>query len=87
MFLLTGLLAGMYPALVLSRFNPVETLYGKLRFGGKNLLAKSLVVLQFTLATFLAIATVIIYSQFSYLVNCLAISAFPATPLLAIYRA
>lgn len=69
MFLLTGLLAGIYPALVLSRFNPVETLYGKLRFGGKNLLAKSLVVLQFSLATFLVIATVIIYSQFSFLVN------------------
>ncbi|HYE56200.1 MAG TPA: ABC transporter permease [Chitinophagaceae bacterium] len=69
MFLLTGLLAGIYPALVLSRFNPVQTLYGKLRFSGKNLLAKSLVVLQFALATFLVIATVIVYSQFSYLVN------------------
>jgi len=69
MFLLTGLLAGIYPALVLSRFNPVETLYGKLRFGGRNLLARSLVVLQFALATFLVIATVIIYSQFSFLVN------------------
>ncbi|MDQ3276784.1 MAG: ABC transporter permease [Bacteroidota bacterium] len=69
MFLLTGLLAGIYPALVLSRFNPVETLYGKLRFGGKNLLAKSLVVLQFSLATFLVIASVVVYSQFSYLVN------------------
>ena len=69
MFLLTGLLAGFYPALVLSRFNPVETLYGKLRFGGRNLLAKILVVLQFSFATFLVIATIIIYSQFSYLVN------------------
>lgn len=69
MFLLTGLLAGFYPALVLSRFKPVETLYGKLRFGGRNWLARSLVVLQFALATFLIIATVVIYSQFSYLVN------------------
>lgn len=69
MFLLTGLLAGIYPALVLSRFRPVETLYGKLRFGGRNLLSKGLVVLQFSLATFLVIATVIIYSQFSFLLN------------------
>jgi putative ABC transport system permease protein len=69
MFLLTGLLSGFYPSLVLSRFNPVETLYGKHRFSGKNLLAKGLVVLQFSLATFLIIATVIFYSQFSYLVN------------------
>lgn len=69
MFLLTGLLAGFYPALVLSRFNPVDTLYGRQRFAGKNYLSKGLIVLQFTLATFLIIATIVIYSQFSYLVN------------------
>ena len=69
MFLITGLLAGIYPALVLSRFNPVATLYGKLRFSGKNLFAKGLVVLQFSLATFLVISTVIIYSQFRFLIN------------------
>lgn len=69
MFLLTGLLAGFYPALVLSRFNPVDTLYGRQRFAGKNYLSKGLIVLQFTLATFLIIATIVIYSQFNYLVN------------------
>ncbi len=69
MFLLTGLLAGIYPSLVLSRFNPVETLYGKMRYTGRNRLAKGLVVLQFSLATFLVIATMIIYSQFSFLLN------------------
>jgi putative ABC transport system permease protein len=69
LFLLTGFLAGFYPALVLSGFNPVQTLYGRFRFSGKNYLAKSLVVLQFTLATFLIVATMIIYSQFNYLTN------------------
>jgi putative ABC transport system permease protein len=69
MFLVTGLLAGFYPALVLSRFNPVDTLYGRQRFAGKNYLSKGLIVLQFTLATFLIIATIVIYSQFSYLIN------------------
>ncbi|HUQ97698.1 MAG TPA: ABC transporter permease, partial [Chitinophagaceae bacterium] len=69
MFLLTGLLAGFYPALVLSRFNPVEALYGKQRFAGRSILSKGLVVLQFALATFLIIATIIIYSQFRYLVQ------------------
>ena len=69
LFLLTGLLAGFYPALVLSGFNPVQTLYGRFRFSGKNYLAKGLVVLQFTLATFLIVATMIIYSQFNYLTN------------------
>ena len=69
LFLLTGMLAGFYPALVLSRFNPVETLYGKIRLSGKNYLSKGLVVFQFSLATFLIIATLIIYSQFNYIIN------------------
>jgi len=69
LFLLTGLLAGFYPAVVLSRFNPVETLYGRLRLTNKNYLSKGLVVFQFTLSTFLIIATFIIYSQFNYLTH------------------
>lgn len=69
LFIVTGMLAGFYPALVLSGFKPVETLYGKLRFSGKNYLSKSLVVFQFTLSTFLIIATITLYSQFSYLTN------------------
>ena len=69
LFIITGLLAGFYPALVLSRFNPVETLYGRFRITGKNYLSKGLVVFQFTLATFLIVATMIIYSQFNYLMN------------------
>jgi putative ABC transport system permease protein len=69
LFFLTGLLAGLYPALVLSRFNPVQTLYGRFRLTGKNYLSKGLVVFQFTLATFLIVATMIIFSQFNYLMN------------------
>lgn len=69
MFVLTGFAAGCYPALVLSRFNPVSTLYGRLQFGGRGYLSKGLVVLQFTLATFLLIATTVIYSQFRFMVN------------------
>jgi len=68
-FLLTGLLAGFYPALVLSGFNPVQALYNRTQYIGRNYLSKSLVVLQFTLATFLIISTITIYSQFNYLVN------------------
>jgi len=68
-FLLTGLLAGFYPALVLSGFNPVQTLYNRTQYVGKNYLSKGLVILQFTLATFLIISTITIYSQFSYLMN------------------
>ena len=67
LFIVTGFLAGFYPALVISRFDPAETLYNRLRFSGKNYLAKGLVILQFTLATFLIIATLTIYSQFNFL--------------------
>jgi putative ABC transport system permease protein len=68
-FVLTSLLAGFYPALVLSGFNPVQTLYNRTQYVGKNYLSKGLVILQFTLATFLIISTITIYSQFSYLMS------------------
>jgi putative ABC transport system permease protein len=67
LFLLTGFMAGFYPALVLSGYNPVQTLYSRFQLGGKNYLQKSLVVLQFSLASFLIIATCTIYSQFKFL--------------------
>jgi putative ABC transport system permease protein len=67
LFVLTSLLAGFYPALVLSGYNPVQTLYSRFNLAGKNYLQKTLVVLQFALASFLIIATLIIYKQFNYL--------------------
>ncbi|HRI62262.1 MAG TPA: ABC transporter permease, partial [Saprospiraceae bacterium] len=68
-FLFTGLLAGFYPALFMSRFSPVQALYGRARVLGKNYLQKGLVVLQFALASFLIIATLTIFKQFNYLIN------------------
>ena len=67
LFIATSFLAGFYPALVLSNYNPVQTLYGRSVPGGKRYLQKSLVVLQFTLASFLIIGTLTIFSQFNYL--------------------
>ena len=67
LYIITGLLAGFYPALVLSGYNPVQTLYSRFQMAGKNYQQKSLVVLQFTLASFLIIATGIIYAQFNLL--------------------
>jgi putative ABC transport system permease protein len=64
---ITGLLAGFYPAIVLSGYKPVETLYSRFRLAGKNYLQKSLVVLQFTFAAFLICATLVIYRQFDFL--------------------
>jgi putative ABC transport system permease protein len=69
LFILTSLLAGFYPALVLSGYNPVQTLYSRFNISGKNYLQKSLVVLQFALASFLIIASLTIYTQFNYLTS------------------
>ncbi|HNP23431.1 MAG TPA: ABC transporter permease [Panacibacter sp.] len=69
LFLLTSLMAGFYPALVLSKYNPVQTLYSRFTIAGKNYLQKSLVVLQFALASFLISATLIIFYQFNFLTS------------------
>ncbi|WP_229311086.1 ABC transporter permease [Larkinella soli] len=67
LLLLVGLLAGSYPALVLSGFSPIQTLYGRFRFNGGNWLGKSLVVLQFAIAVFLLIGTVVLHGQFHFI--------------------
>ncbi|MEO7961053.1 MAG: FtsX-like permease family protein, partial [Ginsengibacter sp.] len=46
---------------------PVDTLYSRFNITGKNYLQKSLVILQFTLASFLIIATFVMYAQFNFL--------------------
>lgn len=67
LFLFTAFLAGFYPALVLSGYKPVQTLYSRFKPSGKNYLQKGLVVFQFSLASFLIIATFTIYQQFNFL--------------------
>jgi putative ABC transport system permease protein len=69
LFVVTAFLAGFYPALVLSGYQPVAILYSRFHLAGKNYLQKSLVVLQFALASFLIIGTFTIYAQFNFLVS------------------
>lgn len=67
---LAAFVAGIYPALLISRFNTVSALKGSTgKIGGKNWLQKSLVVLQFTIAAFLIIGVLTMNRQISYMIN------------------
>jgi putative ABC transport system permease protein len=68
--LLTGLGAGMFPAFVLSSFEPVRTVRGKLGAGTKGqALRKGLVVVQFAIAVFMIVGIVVVVRQIEYLKN------------------
>lgn len=65
---LTALLAGFYPAVVLSGFKPLQVLQNHLRFTNKNQLTRSLIVLQFSISIFFFTATVILNAQYDFMV-------------------
>ena len=66
--LLIGLLAGAYPALVLSNTRLISILRSGFRItGGKGGLRRSLIVLQFAISLFLIITTLVILRQMDYI--------------------
>jgi len=68
--LLTGLLAGSYPSLILSGFKPISVLKGAFRTSpqGTNL-RKGLVVFQFSLSIAMIASTVVVYHQLGYMLS------------------
>ena len=68
--IIVGLLAGSYPALLLSSFSPIESLKGKFRTGKNgSLFRRVLVVFQFGISVLLIISITIIMSQMNYVKN------------------
>lgn len=66
--LITGLVAGSYPAIYLSGFRPVAILKGKLKLSlGEMLARKGLVVFQFSISVILIVAVLVVYKQMEFI--------------------
>ena len=68
--IITALLAGIYPALYLSSFQPIKVLKGSFRLGRfASYPRKVLVVMQFAVSVILMIGTAVVYQQIKYAQN------------------
>jgi predicted permease len=66
--LVTLIVAGIYPAVILSSFNPLKTLKGGLTLSGSNTsFRRALVVVQFLIATVLIVSTLVVGQQLRYI--------------------
>ena len=68
--LITGILAGSYPAFFLSAYSPYRVFKGHINNSGhKGTLRKVLVVMQFTISIFLIVGTLIMYRQILFMIE------------------
>jgi putative ABC transport system permease protein len=67
-FLLVTLLAGAYPALLISRFQAIQVIKNKF-LAGKNGVRNALIVLQFSISTIMIICTLVVWRQMQFVRN------------------
>lgn len=68
--ILTGIVSGIYPAFVLSRFQPSKALKNASALSNtRSPLRKVLVTFQFTISSMLILSTIVIYKQFNFMKN------------------
>ena len=66
---LVGILSPMYPAFVVSAYQPGSALRGHRSASGNSLLRSGLVVVQFAIPVVLMIATLVIHDQLTYIID------------------
>ncbi len=67
--LVITLIAGGYPALLMSRLGTLQGLKGKLEVNGKNSLRNVLMIIQFSIAIILISGTLVLWQQLDFLKN------------------
>jgi putative ABC transport system permease protein len=69
LFVVTVLLAGTFPAFYMTRFNPIETLFGKFKGNNISVFQKSLIIVQFSASIALLIVVGFMQKQVDFMVN------------------
>jgi putative ABC transport system permease protein len=66
---LVGAASGLYPAIIITAFRPVDIIKGKFRLSGRNNIKKLLVVIQFSLSILLIVLSITLGRQVIYMVK------------------
>jgi putative ABC transport system permease protein len=69
LLVIISIIAGLYPAIFLSRFRSTDVFRNVIRAGKNNWLRQSMVTTQFTLSILLIIATIVVNKQMNFLVS------------------